>query len=405
VNDIDPFNRVDRPLVAIAVMDELVPLEFDIRYAWDPTLMIVQHLTNSVSQLRVDGVIDNPIDRTELRSTSAPGDGSVILPTLKTGFGGLVRSNDLDIVTTQGGYSVNVQLVRSAGRPTHFTSVVGQNYASYLRVQGILRDPNVTDFVVQLDSIVTPGVMAIEYLCSEREVDSEFAQLLTKVDEVPLANLTLADNHFRPGDIAIFQQLPVDVFGTHPETIDSTYDFQSIIASFLHTQPFDEPCPGIDTELIVNWEKPGSVPGDFTKNGTLDLQDINDLIARIEGGTNPAAYDLNSDSKVDEADLKVWVKTLRKTWIGDSDLNGEFNSSDFVKVFTSGKYEQRVAAGWDEGDWNGDGRFTSSDFVSAFQDGGYENGPVPALAAVPESATTHRLPDGKAKIKGVRTLC
>jgi hypothetical protein len=83
----------------------------------------------------------------------------------------------------------------------------------------------------------------------------------------------------------------------------------------------------------------------------------------------------------------VWVKTLRKTWIGDADLNGEFSSADFVKVFIAGKYEQNSDAGWDEGDWTGDRRFNSSDFVSAFIDGGYEKGTLPSAAAVPEPAS------------------
>ena len=71
---------------------------------------------------------------------------------------------------------------------------------------------------------------------------------------------------------------------------------------------------------------------------------------------------------------------VKRTWYGDADFNGEFNSSDFVQVFQAGKYEQGwltesgwavgALAGWSEGDWNGDGLFDSSDFITAFQDGG-----------------------------------
>ena len=42
-----------------------------------------------------------------------------------------------------------------------------------------------------------------------------------------------------------------------------------------------------------------------------------------------------------------------------------------MTVFTLGKYEANVPAGWGEGDWNGDGEFSSGDFVTAFADGGY----------------------------------
>ena len=52
-----------------------------------------------------------------------------------------------------------------------------------------------------------------------------------------------------------------------------------------------------------------------------------------------AAFDLNSDSSVTLEDHRVWVKDLKHTWFGDADLNGEFNSNDFVQVFQAGKYE------------------------------------------------------------------
>ena len=56
-----------------------------------------------------------------------------------------------------------------------------------------------------------------------------------------------------------------------------------------------------------------------------------------------AAFDLNGDSIIDQEDHRVWVKDLEHTWFGDADLNGEFNSKDFVQVFQAGKYE---TAGW-----------------------------------------------------------
>ena len=76
---------------------------------------------------------------------------------------------------------------------------------------------------------------------------------------------------------------------------------------------------------------------------------------------------------------------MKRVWVGDSDLNGVFNSGDFVQVFAAGKYETGQTATWDEGDWNGDLRFDSGDFVAAFADGGYEAGPRPAaVQAIPE---------------------
>jgi len=71
---------------------------------------------------------------------------------------------------------------------------------------------------------------------------------------------------------------------------------------------------------------------------------------------------------VDLDDLKILVEDCLQSKIADADLNGAFNSSDFVYVFRAGKYEDTVDdnANWSEGDWNCDGDFTSRDLVFAF---------------------------------------
>ena len=126
-----------------------------------------------------------------------------------------------------------------------------------------------------------------------------------------------------------------------------------------------------------------SVPGDFNGDGILDLADINQLVAASSSLENDSAFDLDSDGAVNSDDIIVWVKDLKNTWLGDANLDGEFNSADFVTVFSAGKFEKNTPADWTEGDWNGDGVFGSGDFVAAFADGGYEKGQR-AFNAVPE---------------------
>lgn len=65
-----------------------------------------------------------------------------------------------------------------------------------------------------------------------------------------------------------------------------------------------------------------------------------------------------------------------QTWFGDANLDGEFNSTDLVQLFSIGHYDQdsRGEYGWTQGDWNGDRKFDSADLILAFQDGGYESG-------------------------------
>ena len=133
------------------------------------------------------------------------------------------------------------------------------------------------------------------------------------------------------------------------------------------------------------------VPGDYNANGSLDAGDLDLQAAQmvLNPVPPPQGYDLNNDNVVNFGDRLVWLHDLKKTWVGDSDLNGLFTSDDFVLAFQSGKYEVAGAkATWVQGDWNGDQLFTSADFVAAFADGGYEAGPRPAaVSAVPEPSS------------------
>ena len=129
------------------------------------------------------------------------------------------------------------------------------------------------------------------------------------------------------------------------------------------------------------------IVGDFDESGRLDRADIDELTRQSASQNNVAQYDLNNDAQVDGADVQVWIKDLYKSWVGDANLDGEFNSGDLVTVLASGTYEADVDAVWSTGDFSGDGRTTTSDLVLALADGGYEQGPRAAAAAVPEPTT------------------
>jgi hypothetical protein len=127
--------------------------------------------------------------------------------------------------------------------------------------------------------------------------------------------------------------------------------------------------------------------GDFDQNGLLDVVDADRLSSEIAAGQHPSAFDLTTDQRVDAEDMRYFAKYLAKTWMGDADLNRQFDSADLVQVMQAGKYEQGILASWSQGDWLSDGRFNSADIVAAFQEGGYELGPRHALAAVPEPSS------------------
>lgn len=125
--------------------------------------------------------------------------------------------------------------------------------------------------------------------------------------------------------------------------------------------------------------------GDYSGNGQLDAPDL-DLLASYSAIGNLDG-DVNQDYLVNQSDRVAWVERLQKSWLGDSNFDGQFNSSDLIGVFAVGKYEIEVAATYAEGDWNGDQRFDSADLVSVFAVGGYERGPRAAMPSVPEPSS------------------
>ncbi len=126
--------------------------------------------------------------------------------------------------------------------------------------------------------------------------------------------------------------------------------------------------------------------GDYDADGSLTVADIDGLSRAVRWQRQVVMFDLTSDDRLDQQDRRRWVEQLRRTWFGDADLDGQFNSRDFLHVFQAGEYEDALSSNstWETGDWDGDGDFSSADFLIAFQGGGYEQGPRESTAAVPE---------------------
>ncbi|MCA9216647.1 MAG: PEP-CTERM sorting domain-containing protein [Planctomycetales bacterium] len=152
---------------------------------------------------------------------------------------------------------------------------------------------------------------------------------------------------------------------------------------------------------LMSFDMGPTVAGDFNNNGMRDTGDLDLLATAMQA--NDLALDLNNDGTTNIADRVMWVEQLSNTFMGDSNFDGEFNSSDFVTVFSAGKYESGQAATWAQGDWSGDGQFNSSDFVTAFAGGGYEIGTKPGgLQVVPEPSSLVLLAFGAFALLGQR---
>lgn len=138
---------------------------------------------------------------------------------------------------------------------------------------------------------------------------------------------------------------------------------------------------------------------DFSGNGVIDAGDADLLMSEIRFAAKTGLlplYDLDSSLVVDADDLQVWVSDYARTWIGDANLDDEFNNQDLVALAAAGEYEDKISdnSGWATGDWNGDKDFTSADLIVALANGGYERGPRAAASAVPEPASIAMLMGG-----------
>lgn len=111
--------------------------------------------------------------------------------------------------------------------------------------------------------------------------------------------------------------------------------------------------------------------GDVTEDGSVDAQDIDHLCAGIRQQNSFA--DLDGDGQIDVRDLDFLLVDILGVAPGDADLNGQFDSDDFVTVMIAGEYNDLLPLNstWADGDWNCDGEFDDADFVRAFIYGRY----------------------------------
>ena len=120
---------------------------------------------------------------------------------------------------------------------------------------------------------------------------------------------------------------------------------------------------------------------DVNADGVCDAADIDAMSQQVLDGT------------ATQADRAALIEGAApdgfNTYFGDANLDGEFNSSDFISILITGEYEDGIPAnsGWADGDWNGDKEFSSTDFINALTGGGYEIGPRGAVSAVPEPSS------------------
>ena len=137
---------------------------------------------------------------------------------------------------------------------------------------------------------------------------------------------------------------------------------------------FDVVATAYNASRVMWYRNPTIEQADFDGDGRLTASDIDLMCAAISGGENPNEFDLTQEGLVNSSDFNRLVNELMSSMVGDSNLDGRFDSSDLVAIFSAGQYEDGTVgnSGWATGDWNCDGEFDTADLVAAFTLGDYQ---------------------------------
>jgi hypothetical protein len=129
-------------------------------------------------------------------------------------------------------------------------------------------------------------------------------------------------------------------------------------------------------EVIVATE-PMGVGGDFDRNGVLDMSDLLALTDVVDAGSNDPRFNLTGDEVVNLIDRDTWITKIKKTTLGDANLDGRVEFSDFLAL--SKNYGQ--PGDWAAGDFDGDRQIQFPDFLILSEN--YGRGSM-ATTSVPE---------------------
>ncbi|MEQ9455632.1 MAG: PEP-CTERM sorting domain-containing protein [Phycisphaeraceae bacterium] len=100
----------------------------------------------------------------------------------------------------------------------------------------------------------------------------------------------------------------------------------------------------------IGWE-PSVAAFDFDSDTTLDAADLDVLIAAIVGGGAALSFDVDGSGVVDADDLRQWVERVYGSVVADSNLDGRVDLIDLSALAANFGTSR---AGWTGGDFNAD---------------------------------------------------
>ena len=101
--------------------------------------------------------------------------------------------------------------------------------------------------------------------------------------------------------------------------------------------------------------------GDLNNDGEVNGSDDTVIARALASGNSDPSLDLNGDNAVDAADNVFLAETLVGALRGDTDLDGDVDFEDFLKLSENFGATDAV---WSHGDFNGDGNVSFADFLA-----------------------------------------
>jgi len=237
-------------------------------------------------------------------------------------------------------------------------------------------------FILGLASSVTLAQVLVSYNQSTGQVSAEGRGIAFTTLEITTDRDLFLPQHVAPDVIqAPFDRIEPQLLFVLRTGGVRELDFGSVLPTGMSVDDLDLAINGSSVSAVTYFDLfvfGTESPGDFDGDQVLSGRDVARLQRTLRAGYSES-IDLNADHILSAADVTYWVHEYAGTWVGDANLDGLFNSTDLVEVFSASSAGN---VGCAEGDWNSHGRFDSSDLVAAFVDGGYERGrriaqPVP----------------------------